>query len=375
MRHLFILFIITFCNFSFANNADSLIHKQKVFQANIVKSANQSSADIISETVYSSYVNDNFLIFISKPINYNEYRSVGYPVVFYLDGNSTAKHTVIHDLTNQGVIPEVISVSIGYTGATQRDRDYTYAYSKFYHFLKEELIPHIELYYNTNIAYHTLFGHSYGGLFGFNIIFDLIDPTIFPFKNVISSSTSFGYPNFTDDYYCRKLESSYFYSNNKSLPINLYMTMGSDDATNYVPYFNNMTSTIKSRNYTDLNYKHVINEGKTHGTNQIISFTDGLIWVFSQAGDSVWQRPNGINDNLINKIEIFPNPSTGIFNINISNTLAKKAKVQIYDFSGKLVLLKELDEGIIDLTGYSKGIYVTKISLGDKVVVEKLVIK
>jgi len=53
-------------------------------------------------------------------------------------------------------------------------------------------------------------------------------------------------------------------------------------------------------------------------------------------------------------INIFPNPGTGIFNL-----YSKKGKMEIFDFTGALIISKEIDDGQneFDLSGYTDGIY------------------
>jgi len=127
---------------------------------------------VITElTVWSAIVNDYFKLYISFPENYDYLRTEKYPVVYFLDGDGGSFHTIIAEYMNQGVIPEVITIGIGYPGASQRNRDYTYGYINFYHFLKDELIPRIEEDYNTDPQKRTLFGHSYGGIFALMILF------------------------------------------------------------------------------------------------------------------------------------------------------------------------------------------------------------
>jgi hypothetical protein len=65
---------------------------------------------------------------------------------------------------------------------------------------------------------------------------------------------------------------------------------------------------------------------------------------------------------VINSLKVYPNPSTGIFNIDF-NCIQNSKTVSIFTISGKLI--KELktneDELLINLEGYKKGLYLLKI--------------
>jgi regulation of enolase protein 1 (concanavalin A-like superfamily) len=47
---------------------------------------------IINKRFHSSYVNDDFMIFINLPLSYDSLPAKKYPVVYYLDGNSPEYH-------------------------------------------------------------------------------------------------------------------------------------------------------------------------------------------------------------------------------------------------------------------------------------------
>ena len=89
---------------------------------------------------------------------------------------------------------------------------------------------------------------------------------------------------------------------------------------------------------------------------------------------------NGVCDNT--KIEeykkgvlsIFPNPSDDMINIEIENI--NDAAVKIYNVSGKLVFSKELYSKVdkIDISGFTKGIYVVKVIQDSNVNFEKVVV-
>ncbi|MBL0050127.1 MAG: T9SS type A sorting domain-containing protein [Bacteroidetes bacterium] len=85
---------------------------------------------------------------------------------------------------------------------------------------------------------------------------------------------------------------------------------------------------------------------------------------------------------LSGSISIYPNPSSGIFNIKLLNPSLTKANVvaEVYNYTGAKVYSYSgsvFHDGFqIDLTGFSKGVYILKITLADKKVsTQKIIIK
>jgi hypothetical protein len=74
-------------------------------------------------------------------------------------------------------------------------------------------------------------------------------------------------------------------------------------------------------------------------------------------------------------INIYPNPSDDIISIEIENI--NNATIEIYNVSGKLVFSKELKAKVekIDLSGFSRGMYLVKVSQEQDVKVGKVVVK
>jgi len=83
---------------------------------------------------------------------------------------------------------------------------------------------------------------------------------------------------------------------------------------------------------------------------------------------------SGVDENYINTVEIktFPNPSNGVVNLDVKNS----SEVEVLDQAGRLLMRKtiEVDEGLIDLSALSSGIYFLKIKTTDKTYMQKIVI-
>jgi hypothetical protein len=73
-------------------------------------------------------------------------------------------------------------------------------------------------------------------------------------------------------------------------------------------------------------------------------------------------------------IDIYPNPSDDIINIEIENI--NNATIEIYSVSGKLVFSKALNSKVekIDISGLSEGMYFVKVRQEQDVRIEKLIV-
>ena len=80
----------------------------------------------------------------------------------------------------------------------------------------------------------------------------------------------------------------------------------------------------------------------------------------------------GINDFEESELQIFPNPSTGIVNIETS---IKIDYIKIYDYTGKTVRIINGKTSQIDLSNVNKGIYFIEIANTEKKSIVKLMIK
>lgn len=81
----------------------------------------------------------------------------------------------------------------------------------------------------------------------------------------------------------------------------------------------------------------------------------------------------GLNDNSINKkINIFPNPTKGMVTITNQDNLSID-KIEIVDTLGKIVSEETSSTSQIDISKFSKGIYILKIHSGKSVFQKKIV--
>jgi N-acetylneuraminic acid mutarotase len=78
-----------------------------------------------------------------------------------------------------------------------------------------------------------------------------------------------------------------------------------------------------------------------------------------------------------NVLNIFPNPSEGIFTITLASNLAKNATAEIFTMDGKMALRQTIwnKSETIDLTNYAKGIYLLKLTTDSKIFTQKISLK
>jgi hypothetical protein len=85
---------------------------------------------------------------------------------------------------------------------------------------------------------------------------------------------------------------------------------------------------------------------------------------------------NALNTNKeSNTIDIYPNPSDDIINIEIGET--HNATIEIYSVGGRHLYSKVTDSKTeqIDLSDYTKGIYLVKFKQVDRIYIEKVVVR
>ena len=89
--------------------------------------------------------------------------------------------------------------------------------------------------------------------------------------------------------------------------------------------------------------------------------------------DCATNIPDDYEEN--STIDIYPNPSDDIINIEIENI--NNATINIYNVSGKLIFSEALHskQEKIDISGFSKGIYIVKVMQNRTVNFGKMVVR
>lgn len=234
------------------------------------------------ETISSQIVNDDYPLYYYLPDNYTEEKQ--YPVVYLLDGDWHTERMAyeINELRKNNEIPECILVGIG--NSDERGRDYLYPEDesgdwghadKFYKFLRDELIPHVESIYSVDTTSRILMGHSAGGFFVLYALFQTENPNPL-FHGYIAASPS----SFWKEGYLFGLEENL--SNSLTdLQCSLYIGMGSDEGLTMVVLAEEMHERLLSRGYPGLKQKYQNFHKAAHESAAIPTFTNGLVFTLN----------------------------------------------------------------------------------------------
>ncbi len=105
---------------------------------------------------------------------------------------------------------------------------------------------------------------------------------------------------------------------------------------------------------------------------------------FGTYGRGIWdfqlQEPVGVKDIFVEKeLEVYPNPSSGIFTILGNDFLGKEIQLRLFDLGGRLVWQSQTSprfgrvQEVMDLSKFPKGMYSLQIIDGQEVRTKKIV--
>jgi len=237
-------------------------------------------------TLYSSNTRQEYKIYIHLPASYSRSDTI-YPVIYELDadigfGITSGASTL---LSHRKEMPEAILVGIAYGAypgqeGNNRGRDYSPTavaeYPKsggaenFFRFIRDELIPVIDLEYRTNPIDRTLSGASFGGLFSLYVLFE--HPGIFNRYKI--SSPNLRWDNGVIFEYEKKYSEKH-----SDLPANVFLSVG--DVEQRVKSWNKLVQILNDRNYKNLKLTTKIYYDAPHGTACILAGVRGIKAVFS----------------------------------------------------------------------------------------------
>ena len=87
---------------------------------------------------------------------------------------------------------------------------------------------------------------------------------------------------------------------------------------------------------------------------------------------------NDLND-LNNAINVYPNPSSGNFDIALENSISGNVSLEITNVLGQIVFTDNIDKGTnsrsYDFSSYPKGLYSIKLNSNEGTVYKKLILK
>jgi hypothetical protein len=137
--------------------------------------------------------------------------------------------------------------------------------------------------------------------------------------------------------------------------------------TNFLIYFNNETSTPNPPSLILGNW--IENTAITGGT----CGGDGAASINTMTGDIQDTTLSVEVIGQVDAIELYPNPTNGIFNLTgISNL---DVDVKIFSVTGKLVLNEKPLNDKVDVSSLSKGIYFVEIKWNNQSILKKLIKK
>ena len=89
---------------------------------------------------------------------------------------------------------------------------------------------------------------------------------------------------------------------------------------------------------------------------------------------------SGVEDKKIARnINIYPNPSSGIFNIRFSDSWKGDVGIKVVDIFGRSKYQNIIDNSSgsmshrVDISSSSQGLYILELSQGDKKVIKKII--
>jgi len=234
-----------------------------------------------------------------------------YPVLYLMDGES--HFSMIAELCRYlsrwdvNVIPEMIIVGIP---NTNRTRDLTPTHSiidyygkpdtsstswlkpsggnaKFLQFIKEELVPYVDLHYKTE-PFKIFAGHSFGGITAIDCL--LNNPDMF--SAFVAISPSFWW----DRGYLLKLADEKLKKGSTLNKILFYSdaSEGVADKSSFHTNLLKFDSLIFKRQLTGLNYKYVYYPDEIHMTEPVKAYYDALRFIYQQ-----WNLPP-IDPKMVN---------------------------------------------------------------------------
>jgi len=236
------------------------------------------AAEYIKEIVmYDEEINDNFVIHVSLPPNYDKTKR--YPLVLMTDGIwRLSDHPQLRKLMISGEVENVILVSVGYPNGYDyfsiRERDLLQQPDLFLQFLTENLMPYLCDNYRVDTARTTLTGHSYGGYWGLYALFhsDTIGKDTFANYYIGSpsfqASTNIANANDFEDW---------FYERKQTLNCSVYITVGGNEEPGFIGLIESNLEDIKKHTYKGLTLEYKVIDGYDHNTVFKPSIKNALI--------------------------------------------------------------------------------------------------
>ena len=101
-------------------------------------------------------------------------------------------------------------------------------------------------------------------------------------------------------------------------------------------------------------------------------------------GPVLWTQPTSIRiegGTSINNLEIYPNPSRDVFNVSFTSETKQSIEVRVVNLIGEIIFMETLEnfEGeytkSLNLSEYSKGVYLLELDTDNGIVNKKLILQ
>jgi pimeloyl-ACP methyl ester carboxylesterase len=183
------------------------------------------------ETFTSAIVDDEYVLRVRLPPDYDEDPGASYPLIIQLDPTYAGleEYDITVGLVSQraadGEWPEAIVVGVDYHDPFLRERDYVPltppdpefggdGADRFYRVLRDEILPHLEAEYRIDAEQRILVGHSKGAVFAWYTAFRHAPPEPPLFHGVVAADSGLEEYLFTYE--------RWHAERSDSLPIRLY---------------------------------------------------------------------------------------------------------------------------------------------------------
>ncbi len=281
------------------------------------------------DSINSDILQEKRLLQVFLPQNYKPGSADKYDVLYVLDGGNwnTGLITKVQQfLEGESYMPPTIIVSIlgidrnkDLTPTVLKDWKTSGGADKFLHFIKDELIPHINKEYPSN-GDNTLWGHSLGGLFVINAL--LNEPKTF--KSYIAVDPSLWW----DSLYIQKIAPGKLPAL-AGLNITLFIS-GREGGEGEGMKIASMDTVLTKFAPAGLTWKHVNYPDETHSSIRFKSIYDGLKFSYGWHNGQIEFHPmNGIvlKDKPL-KVWYFGDTAKAYYTLNGSEPTALSEKIQ-----------------------------------------------
>lgn len=236
------------------------------------------------ETFASAIMDDEYVLRIRLPPNYDAAAPARYPLIIQLDptfvGLEQYATTVglVSQRAAEGVWPEAIVVGVDYHDPFLRERDYVpeeppdpafagEGADRFYRVLRDEVLPYLEGEYRIDSFRRTLVGHSNGGVFAWYTTFRHAPPEPPLFSAVVAADAGLDEVMFTFE--------RWHAARSSSLPVRLYASRAVYNGATQKITFEAMVERIRGRAYAGLELATEVLE-TDHGGALAPSYEAGL---------------------------------------------------------------------------------------------------